>query len=519
MPNWVTFVQALPVQGTVGGSEEIPVDDASTGKTITPSALVTYVNAQQQAATTVTPTATDELQGASSAGVQETYTVASISTKVQADLVGFTPTTPVAGDWVIFDDAGTLSKGLVSDITALAVTDALDFTTLTESTPVAGDLFVYENAGVGESIALSDLEALFYADFDTYVTNTLTILADGDVAATDELWIYDADAGAPKSVTADALKTYCATAANPGNVIAPGSTTTGNIPQWGATNTLTNTLSVTTTVAASGSDLIIPTEKAVRDAIAASTVDIAGTTAITPTILSADEIMVYDASLTANASATFTQVWAWIQTQIEAAPNKNLPVDADKIMIQDSAASDVLSEVTCLNLKEYMGISDLETTEGAGITSIAESFVSGVEKVGTMHRTTIVIDLTGLDSSASGEIIGDSGTGAAHLGQITTATNGTIFAGKIECVETPATGEADIRLYSATVATGVEGDTIAGLTETELSAGGGLAAGAFESLTLPSGSPPSGDYLYLVSNGAAAGTYTAGKICITLWGK
>ena len=55
-----------------------------------------------------------------------------------------------------------------------------------------------------------------------------------------------------------------------GDVIGPSTNSDGYIPQWDGTNTKTlkNGLSVVTTVGETGSDSAIPTEQAVREALA-----------------------------------------------------------------------------------------------------------------------------------------------------------------------------------------------------------------------------------------------------------
>ncbi len=163
-------------------------------------------------------------------------------------------------------------------------------------------------------------------------------------------------------------------------------------------------------------------------------------------------------------------------------------------------------------------LADMPTTAGVGITGTADNFASKVEKIGTLFKTTIVIDIDGLNSSATiGDIIGADGAGAAHLGQITAARNGTIFAGRITCLETPATGDDDIDLYSATEDTGVEDTAIGDLTETQLCNSGDLTNASIVPLTA---FPAADEYLYLVGQTAdGAGTYTAGILVIELWGK
>jgi len=156
---------------------------------------------------------------------------------------------------------------------------------------------------------------------------------------------------------------------------------------------------------------------------------------------------------------------------------------------------------------------------GAGITGGSGTiYKSEVVKLGDIIRTNIIIDLTGLSSSAAGDIIGKAATASCHLGQITAAVNGTILFGEINCLETPTTGEPDIDLYSATVSTGTEDVAISGLTETAL-----LNTGADWTLTKDPMAlttvPPANGYLYLVgSGGGTDAVYDAGKFLISLWG-
>ncbi len=154
---------------------------------------------------------------------------------------------------------------------------------------------------------------------------------------------------------------------------------------------------------------------------------------------------------------------------------------------------------------------------GVGITDSAASFATSVEKVGTLIKTSILIDLAGLNSGgAADDIIGADGAGVAHLGQIAAAINGTIVAGRMTCLETPATGDDDINVYSATEATGVEDTAISALTETALCNSGDLTAGTVIALT-----PPAADqYIYLTGGtGDSDATYTAGILLIEFWGK
>lgn len=507
------YVHNLTVDPAVGGSERIPVTEStSVIYYITPSLLKTYINTQNQAATTVVPTATDELQGASSAGVQETYTVSSISDYVINALEALTVSgTIVSGDHLIFSDNGTLSRVLVSDVVDMVVDDALDFSTSTalDTNPSDGDLFPFHD-GAPKHITYTALRADLWDEFASYVAAE-TELTDTNVAGGHEMYILDA--GTPKRVQVDSLKTYIGV--NAGDVTASGSTSTGYIPKWTSTSKqLEDGYTVTTTVGDPGVDTALPTDQAVRAAIEAGPTisDLSGTI----TVADADLLLVDDGPGT-NVKVTFTEVWTWIVGKFQGLGQEATPVDADILTIQDTTDSNALKETTLLEMKTYMGISDLPTTAGVGITGASDNFASSVEKVGTLFRTTIVIDIDGLNSGdLAGDIIGDDGTGVAHLGAVTTAVNGTIFAGKMECLELPVGGDTDIDLYSAVESTGVEDDPISGLTNTPLLNAGTWAANDLKSLTA---FPTTGRYLYLVNQGTADATYTAGIFVITLWGK
>lgn len=155
---------------------------------------------------------------------------------------------------------------------------------------------------------------------------------------------------------------------------------------------------------------------------------------------------------------------------------------------------------------------------GIGITGTADSFVTSVEKIGSIVKTTILIEVDGLNSGgAIDDIIGADGAGVAHLGQITAAVNGTIFAGKITCLETPAGGDPDINLYYATEGTGVEDTLVTDLTETICVNHGDWTVNDVEATF--TAYPAADSYLYLACGAATDATYTAGILLIEFWGK
>mgnify|MGYP003120978097 CR=1 FL=1 len=159
----------------------------------------------------------------------------------------------------------------------------------------------------------------------------------------------------------------------------------------------------------------------------------------------------------------------------------------------------------------------IATTAGTGITTgTGTVYEAGVIKIGEVFHTTILIDLTGLASSGSGDIIGKDSTANSHIGQITAAVNGTVLGGKLTCLEAPAGGDPDINLWYADEATGAEDAAITSLTnQVQMCDSGDLALNSVISIPTP---PAADKYIYMVTGAATNADYTAGKILIEFFG-
>jgi len=183
-------------------------------------------------------------------------------------------------------------------------------------------------------------------------------------------------------------------------------------------------------------------------------------------------------------------------------------------VLKDPAATTITSTGAEIN---KLDDSAVVMTKGAGVSAM-ETYASGWFLNGTLKITRIMVDLTGLVGSATDlDIIGNTGGAAsAHMGQITAANNGTIVGGRVTCLEVPAGGATDVDFYSATVSTGAQDVDVTTLTETALvTSGGAWTSGAVKGMTTV---PPANDYLYIVNGAASAGTFTAGKFLIELFG-
>ena len=181
-----------------------------------------------------------------------------------------------------------------------------------------------------------------------------------------------------------------------------------------------------------------------------------------------------------------------------------------------SGAITTLSSINSSGVSSF-DANTLSVEAGTGITTgTGTIYKTAVQRVGGIITTRILIDLTGLRSTGSGDIIGVNGTAlVCHIGQITAAQNGTILTGSMECFEAPAGGDPDINVHSATEGTGVEDGAIGDLTETLLVNAGDATLGSkvyFEAV------PAADQFLYLTTGAATDADYTAGKLFIELMG-
>ena len=173
------------------------------------------------------------------------------------------------------------------------------------------------------------------------------------------------------------------------------------------------------------------------------------------------------------------------------------------------------SDITAVSVQDS-GTSSNGLTAGAGITEgTGTIYHSWIERNGNIIKTSIYIDLTGLGSTTTAnDIVGVAG-GPAHIGQITAARNGTIFAGKITCLETPTTNMSDLDLAASATGTGAFAEAVT--SPTVLVDTGGFSINAIEALT---NFPSDNDYLYITSATTTAAVASADKgiLLIELYG-
>ena len=170
-----------------------------------------------------------------------------------------------------------------------------------------------------------------------------------------------------------------------------------------------------------------------------------------------------------------------------------------------------------LNLSDGGDVSgNTGLSAGTGFSDAAV-YKSWKSSNGGVTKTSLLIDLTGIRSTAANDIIGNDGAASANIGQYTTAAMGTLFAITFQCMEAPAGGDPDINLAFADEATLAEDSALsAGTNNGTVLNNGDLSAGFHVAAT--SGLPAANQYLYLVAGATTDADYTAGIILIEFYG-
>ena len=153
-------------------------------------------------------------------------------------------------------------------------------------------------------------------------------------------------------------------------------------------------------------------------------------------------------------------------------------------------------------------------TQGTGFT-LCDFIKWSVINNGGIVTSQCLIDIDGLNSGGTADdLIGDAAAANCWFGRITTAINGVIYWGKVECLETPTGGDDDININGATTDAGTEDVALTGIQE--FCDTGNHSAGSSDLFT---DWPANNEYLYLTGGvGDKNATYTAGILLITLIG-
>jgi hypothetical protein len=224
-----------------------------------------------------------------------------------------------------------------------------------------------------------------------------------------------------------------------------------------------------------------------------------------------------DGAPTAGSNVTITNPYA-LYVAAGATYLGGTVTAADPIVQQ----TDIGTAPNEIPLNQYLGALAYENSEwvapqvGSGITGGTGTICkTSFATQGGIKVMQILIDLTGLNSGGTaGDIIGVNGTSnPCYIAQIPSTY--TVLGGRMTCLETPAGGDTDIDLYSATEGTGTEDTAISTLTETQIINAGTQSIGTVKYFAAD---PAANTYFYLVGQGTSNATYTAGRFLIEVFG-
>jgi hypothetical protein len=201
-------ISELSSDSSIGGSEEIPVNDSGTTKKITTDAMAAYTIDELVGATEVTPTTGDAVLMERS-GTEGTFDLDDLADYAVARGWGAASEADpaVSGDMILVDRSGTVYEIDVDTLTTYVTSglqaSTLDISGLDSATVSATDLFLVCESGTGKKATLTEVETQLWADLATYLGSLTdaTSLADANE-------LYGIQSGTPKAFALDDISDY-----------------------------------------------------------------------------------------------------------------------------------------------------------------------------------------------------------------------------------------------------------------------------------------------------------------------
>lgn len=355
------------------GNEVIAIKDSDTRKTITFAALKTWLQSNM----TVTPDLT-----LSTAGAAGTLGDSDLALVVQA-ASGKKVTISTFKDYVL----GKLAAYVAACTAAQSVTTS--------------DVIYIVQGGVARKATVAQLMATagggdVIAPF-THVAGNIPAWDDVSKKLTAGYGVASQVASGTGSSAPSATKIpteaavreaiNSAVTLSPSTVTASGENTSGNIPQWGANNTLTGGKSVQTSVrnAANASDGAVPTEKAVRDAL--------DNFVSMPSSHVVDCIPTWGSGSELKAGMSVVPSSAGIASADNASDDKIPTEKAVREAIPGAATTSTAGLMSAADKAKLDNMVDTTAVEEVGDTGLGDSDVLTVLKGGTTWKKALITRL------------------------------------------------------------------------------------------------------------------------------
>jgi hypothetical protein len=189
-----------------------------------------------------------------------------------------------------------------------------------------------------------------------------------------------------------------------------------------------------------------------------------------------------------------------------------------KLMESGAAATERMR----LSSDGHLTVGDHNTGANAGSNWPGPTVPKYIGQIQGEYVMTLHVDITNAESKADIlDVIGTGTSSSVYIGKCSTTYVGYVYKAEMMCIEVPAGGDLDVDLYSNTADLATDDAVTSSGTSVELiNAGGNWAVGmrkiSTAGLTMTDGLHD--HYLYLTTGGGTAGTYTAGKFVIKLYG-
>ena len=348
------------------GVDKIPLkDDSNVEKTVTIANLATYLSSAIQ--TAVIDAIEDITAAVSVTGSDSVFIMQSgVLMPVDIDVIAQYASTvmwaetaeasPDSADKMALLDGSTKKTVTLESLTTFFNT-ALQATVLNldelsaVSLPLSdNDLLAVTQSSTGKKLTYLELTTAIYGALAAHVT-----ALDEIVTTNDNDVFYVLQSGTAKKITLTDLLAHFGSP-----VTGAGTGVDGAIPLWSGTNGLKAGVTLGTTISGAGSDTIVPTSKAVQDAIDATNADtstiIYESTLIGAALADADTILVDDGGLgTAQRKSAVSRLWTYITGKIQGLSeiDADAITSSDIIMFQDADDSNNLKTITIDVLWEW----------------------------------------------------------------------------------------------------------------------------------------------------------------------
>jgi len=397
-------ISEMNADASVGGGELIAVSDAGAPKRISVDNLKDYtVDAIEAISAGGSVTGADGvfiLQG----GVLKPVDIDLVAQHAIDTIWGkAAESAPDSADIIALKDGGTTEKTLTLALLAeyvRATTEAaiLDISDLADGSGAltSTDYLLVTQGTTAKQVTLADINTAIYGALDTYITalSAVATSADTDV-------FYCIQGGVEKKVALSTIKTYLG---NP--VSGPETTTVNRVPQWSTTGgVLKDGLLLATTVGAVGDDDSVVSEQGIRESLDTFVYD---HDEIGAALVDADTMLVDDGGAgTTQRKSLISRLWTYVIGKIQGLSAKTTAVSADILMIQDSAASNALKELTLANLKTFLDTASTYDSLWVPASSMTPSVTNGADsetmEYGTNDLTNYVLLFDGSVQDESAE--------------------------------------------------------------------------------------------------------------------